>query len=125
MVAGCGPGTGRSPVRGNVNFEGQPVEQGGIVFLPEGSGENDQPRATGEIHNGHYDLDDHHGPRPGPYRVQITWQKKTGRQVPRGEEGRLIDEMEQVIPPRYNTESELIVEVKPGRNTFNFDQLKN
>ena len=35
-----------------------------------------------------------------------------------------MDEIVPGIPPKYNTESELIVDVVPGRNTLNFDLKK-
>jgi hypothetical protein len=31
------------------------------------------------------------------------------------------NERKQAIPPKYNEKTELTVEVKPGRNTLNFD----
>jgi hypothetical protein len=125
LIAGCGGGPNdRSPVRGSVSYDGQPVDKGGIAFLPEGEGEEDhRVRATGQIHDGRYDLDALKGPFPGKYRVQIYWKKKTGQKVPGEGEG-LKDETLQVIPSKYNTESELIVEIKPGRNTFDFNLAK-
>ena len=77
-------------------------------------------RATGHINGGKYRLDSQNGPEPGKYRVEITWRKKTGNKVP-GEGGHPRDEIVPGIPAKYNTESELVVEVKPGRNTFHFD----
>jgi len=123
LAPGCNSeSTGHSRVQGSVRFAGQRVETGGIAFIPQGNTEGAPRcrRATGEIHNGSYDLDHQRGPDPGQYRVEITWKKKTGRKIP-SEGKRLMDETEQVIPSKYNTESELFVEVKPGRNTFHFD----
>lgn len=121
FVAGCSSGP-RSSVEGNVNYDGELVDQGGIVFIPvvEDSG---LVRATGPIQNGRYHLDNQRGPNPGKYRVEITWRKKTGNKVP-GEGGNPRDEVVMPVPAKYNTESELTVDVQPGRNTFHFDLKK-
>ena len=122
MIVGCSSATSRNPVKGSVSYDGQPVDYGGIAFIPEGAEEGEQRlRATGKILDGRYDLDANHGPNPGKYRVQIWWQKKTGKRVQGEGPGAMIDETKQVIPPKHNTESKLIVEVESGRNTFDFD----
>ena len=125
LIAGCGGGpNARCAVHGSVSYDGQPVDNGGIAFLPEGESEDDtRIRATGKIYDGRYEFDTQHGPPPGRYRVQIYWKKKTGQKVV-GEGGVQKNEIEQGIPPKYNTESELIVEVKPGRNTLDFNLEK-
>ena len=108
----------------HLSHPGQPVDQGGIAFIPEGEDTGEKRfRATGEIKDGQYDLDGHHGPNAGKYRVQITWHKKTGKQVA-GERGHKRDQTQQVIPAKYNTQSELSVEIQPGRNTRDFDLKK-
>jgi hypothetical protein len=118
FVVGCDAGP-RSSVEGDVHYDGEKVNLGGIAFIPVDEGE----RAAGQIIDGHYLLDSHHGPNPGKHRVEIHWRKKTGNKVP-GEGGHPRDEIVPGIPPKYNTESELIVEIKPGRNTFVFDLKK-
>jgi len=122
VVAGCGSGSGgRCPIQGSVHYADQPVDNGGIAFIPVGDPEgSERPCATGQIRAGRYDLDDRRGPNPGKYRVEITWKKQTGKKVP-GEGGYPKDETEQVIPPKYNTQSELIVEIHAGHNTFDID----
>ncbi len=120
-LAGCGTSsTGRCPVQGAVSYGGEPVDDGGIAFIPEGGGEMPL-RATGEIHDGRYDLDSSRGPYPGKYRVEIYWFKKTGRTLtsPSGKATR--EETRQAIPPKYNEKTQLEVEIKPGHNTRNFD----
>ena len=123
FAAGCSS-SDRSAVKGSVKFEGDSVDQGGVAFLPLGGGDGkEQVRATGQIENGAYAFDDYRGPNPGKYRVELTWNKKTGRKVP-GEGGVMKDETVQVVPAKYNTASELVVEVKRGANTFDFDLKK-
>jgi hypothetical protein len=125
VIAGCGSGaTSRSPIKGSVRYDGQPVDQGGIAFIPEGADTGEKRfRATGEIKDGQYELDSRHGPNTGKYRVEITWHKKTGKQVA-GERGHKRDQTQQVIPAKYNTQSELVIEIERGHNTRDFDLKK-
>jgi hypothetical protein len=122
LGAGCDSGSARCAVEGEVTYDGQAVDQGGIVFLPEPD-DNTRFRATGFIKDGRYEFDDRKGPNPGKYRVQITWNKKTGRQV-KAEGGVMKDETEQVLPAKYNTKSDLLVDVQPGRNNLPFKLAK-
>jgi len=122
-LAGCGPDSGRAAVQGKVSYGGEPVDFGGIAFVPEGGGDA-QARATGDILDGHYHLDSSHGPNPGKYRVQIYWQKKTGRKITSRSGTASREVTQQVIPAHYNENSELTVDLQPGRNTFDFDLPK-
>jgi hypothetical protein len=117
LSAGCNTGP-RCPVDGKVSYAGASVDVGGIAFIPTGEGGGPQS-VTGRINGGKYMLDSHGGPLPGKYRVEITWRKKTGNKEP-GEGGHPRIEFVPGIPAKYNTESELVVEVKPGHNTFDF-----
>jgi hypothetical protein len=112
-LSGCGP----SRIQGTVRYGGEPVDQGGIAFVREGVQSDPENRATGAIQEGRYSLEK--APAPGAYRVQIYWHKKTGRKI--GPPDQATDERKQAIPPRYNEKTELKVEVKPGRNTLDFD----
>src|SRR5579864_8957149 len=120
LIPGCGDAGPRSSVQGSVTYDGQPVDDGTIAFLPAGDGE-ERARATGEIYDGRYELNSHSGPNTGKYRVEIYWRKKTGRQIASPSGKSFKEETEQAIPARYNAQSELTVEVQPGRNTFDFD----
>jgi len=117
-LAGCGSsGTAAS---GDVTFDGQPVDDGGIVFVPDGGADATQVGAS--IHDGKYAIDDGRGLRPGKYKVQITWMKKTGKKF-QGADG-IEDEKLQVLPPRFNTETTQTAEVKRGKNTISFTLTK-
>ena len=119
-LVGCSSDSDRSRVQGTVRYNGEPVDDGGIAFIPEGEGAA-QDRATGEIRDGRYDLDSTRGPYPGKYRVEIYWNKKTGRQIANQAKTAFRDERKQAIPPKYNEKTELIETIKPGRNTLDFD----
>jgi hypothetical protein len=119
-LAGCSSDSDRSRVQGKVNYNGESVDDGGIAFIPEGESTT-QVRTTGEIRDGRYDLDSKRGPYPGKYRVEIYWNKKTGRQIANRAKTAFRDERKQAIPAKYNVKTELVRDVKPGRNTLDFD----
>jgi len=119
-LVGCSSDSDRSRVEGSVSYNGEPVDDGGIAFIPEGGGES-QVRTTGLIQDGRYDLPSRRGPYPGKYHVEIYWNKKTGRQIANRSGTAFKDETKQAIPPKYNTNTELKVEAKPGHNTLDFD----
>jgi len=119
-LVGCSSESDRSRVQGTDSYNGESVDDGGIAFIPEGGGES-QVRTTGMIQDGRYDLDSKNGPYPGKYRVEIYWNKKTGKQIANRTKTAFKDERKQAIPPKYNEKTELIETIKPGRNTLDFD----
>jgi hypothetical protein len=113
-AAGCG----RKPaVHGTVKYAGEIVSYGHIVFIPGDDPTNEaaQTQKAGNIiKDGKYSIT----LPPGKYRVEITWERKT--KLP----GRGIDnvkeEIEQLIPAKYNAESTLSREIT-GSDTLDFD----
>jgi hypothetical protein len=118
---GCGGGN-RSAVEGSVNFDGQPLESGTIAFVPiEGT---QGPSSGGSISGGRYTVAADKGPFAGVYRVEIHAQRKSGRMITvhAGLKGLVeTEETEEMIPPAYNKESTLRVEVQGGKNTHDFN----
>jgi hypothetical protein len=109
---GCGDGSGRVAVSGRVTVDGQALESGVIAFLPaEGT---KGPAAGAEIKQGAYSVGRQGGPLPGTYRVEIKGTRKTGRQIKDSFSTAMVDEIEQFLPAKFNTESELSAEIKPG-----------
>jgi hypothetical protein len=96
------------------------VEGGTIVFLPHGNTGADRPKTGAAIEAGKYTIPAEKGPAPGKYRVEIRWQKPTGKKVPSDDPPNLMDETRQVIPDQYNSKSKLEVDVVAGTNTFDF-----
>ena len=117
-VAGCG-GSGAS-VEGSVTFNGEAVDSGGINFIPEDA--SGKP-SGGEIKNGKYSIAADRGPKPGKYKVQITWQKKTGKTIiDKTDTGAKQDETFQAIPEAFNSQTTLTADIKSGANSgVNFD----
>jgi hypothetical protein len=107
--AGCGKtGPELAPVTGRITLDGKPLEKADVLFQPDGS----RPPSSGRTDaNGHYDLAYKRGVMGGTIgsnTVQITISSDVVANPPN-------------IPARYNSESELKKEVKPGPNEFNFD----
>ena len=118
FLTGCGGG---SRIEGTVTLDGQPVEDGTITFYPEG-GKDQGPNVPGEIKDGKYSIDSSRHLKPGSYRVEIYWFKKTGKQIQnKNDPGTSIDETKQVIPDEYNRDSKTKAEIKSGSNTQNFE----
>ena len=125
MVApGCGKGgINRNAISGAVRCDGQPLDKGAILFSPiKGT---KAPVTGGAIENGRYQLPRAIGPMEGWYRIEIHTTRKTGKKVaaPFAQPGKetMIDEYGEGIAARFNSESTLEVEVKPGDNTADFD----
>ena len=117
LAVGCG-GTrsDQIPVTGKVSFDGQPVEQGTITFMPvSGVGQT-----TGaEIVAGSYSTT----VSPGEQAVQITANKTVVKENPTEEEVQrgLTESTEQYLPAKFNRQSELRVTVSADATTHNFD----
>lgn len=120
--AGCGEsgdGLARQPVSGTVTLGGRPLASGMITFSPQTTPE---PVATALIQDGAYSLPRAEGPVAGPHRVSIWAKEATGKQVtdPFDPEG-VVEEVVEVVPPRYNARTELAAEVRDGdANKFDF-----
>jgi hypothetical protein len=117
-LAGCGGGPQTAEVKGKVTYKGKAVPNGTITFLPESG-----PTATGELKpDGTYTLTtfrDGDGAIPGNYTVIIMAMQDTTSVLP---------ESRSALPPpivpikyTHQTTTDLRAEVKPGKNTFDFD----
>lgn len=117
-------GLSRGSVRGRIQLDGTPIEQGHISFYP--IRDTKGPVVGGSISAGKYSLSSSTGPVIGWNRLEISWKRKTGRKVPAGSPrpaGSMVDEITEAVPEKYNTESTLEHEVKAGKNVFNLDLL--
>jgi hypothetical protein len=120
-TAGCGrpPKTG---CEGEVSYRGVRVAAGSIRFFP--SGGTPGIGGSARIEDGRYTIPAGRGLAAGAYVVAISAARPTGRNV-RPEPGHEADgpiaETEQFIPERFNTSSELKVELEPGENRRDFN----
>jgi hypothetical protein len=120
-LTGCGSEGGGVAVTGKVTFEGQPIEEGSIQFVPQTGTEG--PSAGASIKEGTYSIPRESGPVPGSYRVEInayrTVRPKTAKEMQPmlfGQEappGVVQTEAikENIIPKRYNVASDLTAKV--------------
>jgi hypothetical protein len=117
VAAGCGSSLPNKRVHGKVTLDGAPVAKGVISLAPLESG----PSAAGEIIDGQYDIGPAQGPAPGQYKVSISAMTGTGKQEKDPDTGETWEVMRESIPERYNSRTELIMEVKAdGDNEFDY-----
>ena len=122
FLAGCGPADSkRASVNGRVTFNGKPLADGAITFTPHAG--NEGPPAGGTIHDGEYSIGYEKGPVIGKNRVEISAFRETGKTITIGYGPGATDMAERVetIPAKYNENSELIEDLKPGRNAIDFE----
>jgi hypothetical protein len=106
-IVGCG-GSGVAPVSGRVTLDGRPLEHADVTFQPEGSLRPSVGRTDAD---GRYELAYKRGELGalvGEHTVRIYVSPELVTNPPR-------------IPARYDRESELRREVKPGDNVFDFN----
>lgn len=112
LSSGCGDTGNRQAIEGTVTIDGQPLDEGQITFLPQEGTEG--PTAGAPVHNGKFVVAQEQGVFAGHFRVEITAVRPTGKTIADPETDQVIDDVEQYLPDRYNRESELTAEVKPG-----------
>jgi hypothetical protein len=118
LGAGCSGGSPAS-LKGKVSYDGQPVDNGGILFLP--ADESSGVKLAAAIENGEYVIPAERGAVPGVYRVEIRWSKKTGKQIPSADPGMTVEETKEALPAQFNTNSTLSREIKAGENMLDFE----
>ena len=119
-LIGCGGSANNyKAVSGAVTFQGKPVPEGAIQFCTDAK----PPVVCGGamIRDGKYQLPRDHGLAPGHYLVRITSTERIDNPDKAKNEMAPFFTRER-IPAKYNSESELKVEVHPDKPTeFNFD----
>jgi hypothetical protein len=118
-LAAVGCGDNATTISGAVSINGEPVKEGTIGFFPV----DGNARTTGtKIRDGKYSAE----VSPGAAKVEIRVSKVVGESklydTPNSETRPIRRE---VLPPKYNNETELQVEIKAGRNESNFDLKTN
>lgn len=122
-LAGCRDnGPQRMSVWGEVTYEGSPVHDGVIVFVPvDGTA---GPSTGAGIADGKYRVEKSSGPYAGgTYRVEITASGAERSYSPNASgQGTPCTVREQMIPETFNTKSNLRIAVSPtaGKNQQDF-----
>lgn len=118
LVVGCGGGNGdMQPVTGTVTFDGQPIESGRILFRETGG---PQRAFSAEITNGKYATET----STGAMRVEVIASRLVPGKFDESNPGEKVPMGEMYIPEKYNSRSELTIDIQPGENTVNFDLVK-
>lgn len=123
-LLGCGgeapyKGDQRYAVQGTVTYNDEPVDNAMISFT--GEDPTKQHMTGAPIVGGKYSIDANKGPNAGKYQVQIRWSRPTGKKRKDSDTGEMIDEVKEVLPSRFNSNSELRADVGSGDGTFNFE----
>ncbi len=126
MVAGCaGDGPERAVVTGKITYQGQPLEKGRIRFVP--TKDTKAPISGAEITDGAYVVDGRGGVPVGSYQIEITAQRIDSKRA--ADDNSLAHQfdnvggppMEQYIPEKYNTKTELEITIQPGSRKITRD----
>jgi hypothetical protein len=128
-ILGCGGAEvdtrPRLAVSGEVTLDGTPLAQGQITFDPKSR--TDGVPAFGKIDGGHFSVDQVAGPVPGSYFIRIeAIDSATAHVVAARKPGepKRFDppSPKSLIPPQYNTDTELGAEVKvDAPNAYKFE----
>ena len=132
-VFGCGstgPAVDHAMIEGSVAWNGEPVSDGIVTFVPSQSRPgvpfNSIPVT---VSDGKYKVTEKDGALAGTYRVEVRAFRKTGKMSPEPTEAmkrfdpRLKSEelKEQVIPAEFNENSTLSNKIAAGPNQLDFD----
>lgn len=115
VLTGCLRGTDgvdRVVVRGTVTYNGKPVKDGNIRFVPQHGAK--APVSGGSIVNGQYEIGMRGGVPVGKHHVEITSFRKLPKRYADAPEGMVPKE--QLLPKKYNTETELEQEIISGQS---------
>lgn len=115
-ILGCG-GVSSTELTGKVTLDNQPVEHGDITLF---GADDKHAKVAATITNGEYTIDAKSGLKPGNYKVEIHWLKPTGKTIPSADPGFMMDETREVIPRRYNENTELTIVIDAGKNTKDY-----
>jgi hypothetical protein len=118
LLANCllGCTDGKSTVNGTVTFDSQPVASGAITFVKQ---DGELAREGAVIQNGSFRATI----PPGKYKLELHAQKVISKRKQKAFDGsdEEVETTAELFPARYNTQSELLQELKPGANTIKLD----
>ena len=122
-VAGCRrEGPERAIVTGRVTYQGKPLREGQIRFVPTSGSE--LPTAGAFVLDGRYTADGKGGVPVGTHKVIIEAYRIVGRGQP--DEGveqspETAPARNQFLPAKYNARTELEITIEPGASTVTQD----
>lgn len=108
-------------VSGKVLYDDQPVADGRIALRPKEKSTSSRTLQA-VISDGVFSFSGSQKVAPGIYDIVITGRRKSGQSIPAEEgSGEIIDRYEQYLPARYNTHTELIIEVDGDKSDLIFE----
>jgi len=115
-ATGCSTGPAVGTVTGEVTFDGQPVKDGHVTFTPvDGKGQT----GGAPIVDGKFKAEQVPAIK---MRVELHGNKVIGkRKAYDTPESPVFDEVAELLPPKYNVNSELTLEVKRGTQDVKYD----
>jgi hypothetical protein len=114
-LAGCAKKTNRGTVTGDVTLDGQPLKSGVIHFE---SFDGKAAAADAMIVDGKYKVE----LSPGDKRVSISAPKVTGkRRAYDTPDSPTVDIVQELLPAKYNAQSDLTQKVDAGSQEKDFD----
>ncbi|MEW4562077.1 hypothetical protein AB1K70_06105 [Bremerella sp. JC770] len=90
-------------VQGNVVYQGTPVKEGVVKFIPAQGVK--APARTASVVDGNYELEGRFGLMPGTYNVKIEGYE--GEDVPLSDPTQKVTPRRQILPAKYNRKSEI------------------
>jgi len=111
---GCNSTDGKGVVKGTVTVDGNPLAEGVVRFVPIAG---DAPTASADVTNGDFRA----SVPTGASRIEISAPKIVGTQkMYDSPKSPTVDIVEELLPAKYNVQSELRLDVKPGSQTAMF-----
>jgi hypothetical protein len=111
VLAACHRGPPMGTLKGKVTLDGQPVDGGLIRFVPADG--NSQPEDC-VVQGGNYTVT-----MPvGMKKVEVYWTKGGGKAVDTASQG--TEQIVQLVPPKYNTQTTLTHELVEGEQEQDF-----
>lgn len=117
-IAGCDSKGDKFEIQGRVTFQGEPITEGKLLFLPV---DQSRPQAVATISDGEYVTAEPGGVSVGRYKVQVFGYRKTGKVQDLGGLLGEQEEQEQYIPVEFNRETKLTVEISSEEREYHFD----
>src|SRR5262245_52027456 len=117
--AGCGRGPAVGTVTGEVTYDGQPVKDGHVTFTPvDGKGQT----GGAPILDGKFKADQVPALK---MKVELHGNKVIGkRKAYDTPESPVMDDVVELLPPKYNFNSDLVLDVKQGTQHVKYDLKK-
>lgn len=124
VITGCSQsGIERVSVEGRITVDGAPLENGSILFIPQG--EVRGPTSGGRVKGGQFRIKSERGPTLGLHRVEIRADDDLPDDLTEPTSFTNYDGFKPPvnrIPARYNVRSDLVVEIKAeGNHDVDFD----